>query len=93
MIETLDFFRASIAVFLISIGRDMASGFSTTLTTSVVSLDPNEMLVEFCLTTKEFDAGDADAARYALTHDDLEPSAPPTISVHKTAHEPIHKAA
>ncbi len=60
---------------------------------SIYTKDPNEMLIEFCLTTKEFDAGDADAARYALTHDDLEPSAPPTISVHKTAQDPIHKAA
>ncbi len=60
---------------------------------SIYTKDPNEMLIEFCVTTQAFDVEDAEAARYALTHDDLESSAAPVIRVHKAECDPIHKAA
>ena len=60
---------------------------------SIYTKDPNDMLVEFCVTTAEFGVDDAEKARYALTNDDLEPAKAPIIKVHKTESQPVHLAA
>lgn len=44
---------------------------------SIYAKDPNETVVEFCLTTGSFDAGDRERALSALTSNDLAFSAPP----------------
>jgi catechol 2,3-dioxygenase-like lactoylglutathione lyase family enzyme len=44
---------------------------------SIYAKDPNDTLVEFCLTTGSFDANDRERALAALTSDNLEFSAPP----------------
>lgn len=44
---------------------------------SIYTKDPNDILVEFCLTTGTFSAADRERALAALTADDLPFSAPP----------------
>ena len=44
---------------------------------SIYAKDPNDILVEFCLTTGSFDEADRERALMALTADDLDFSTPP----------------
>ncbi len=60
---------------------------------SVYTTDPNRTLVEFCVTLEAFGPGDRQAAREALTRDDLPFSPEPKIEIHRTGRErPIHEA-
>ena len=45
--------------------------------------DPNEIMVEFCLTTREFDQSDRDSALAALHAETLADEPPPTVTMHK----------
>jgi hypothetical protein len=47
-------------------------------------MDPNGIMVEFCTTTRAFDADDRTRALAALTSDDLPDEPPPVI----TSYEP-----
>ena len=52
--------------------------------TSIYAMDPNGIMVEFCTTTRAFDAQDKARALAALTSDDLPDEPPPVI----TSYEP-----
>ena len=53
---------------------------------SVYTRDPNDNVVEFCLTTGEFDAADRQRALLALATDDIEHSEPPgSVKLHQPA--------
>jgi catechol 2,3-dioxygenase-like lactoylglutathione lyase family enzyme len=52
---------------------------------SIYTSDPNDILVEFCLTTRELGAADAEEARALLEREALEPGPPPAVRVHKPA--------
>lgn len=45
--------------------------------------DPNEIMVEFCLTTRVFDQTDKDSALAALNADELADEPPPVVTLHK----------
>ena len=50
---------------------------------SIYTTDPNRTLVEFCITTRPFDATDREIAHQALTRDDLEFDPAATVTVHR----------
>ena len=50
--------------------------------TSIYANDPNDILVEFCTTTKPFAEGDKERAQNAVTSDDLEDNVPPQVTMH-----------
>lgn len=53
---------------------------------SIYTRDPNDNLVEFCLTTGAFSRADRDTALAALERDDIERSAPPaSVEMHEAA--------
>lgn len=52
---------------------------------SIYTLDPNDTLVEYCVTTGVFTAADKERALAALTSDDLPHSAPPKSVQHHKA--------
>ena len=52
---------------------------------SVYATDPNGIMVEFCTTTREFTQADKDAAKHALTSDDLADDEPPKIFMHSAS--------
>ncbi len=47
--------------------------------TSIYAMDPNGILVEFCTTTRQFDADDKARALAALTNDDLPDEPAPVV--------------
>ena len=47
--------------------------------------DPNEIMVEFCLTTREFDENDRASALEALELDELRDEPAPIVTMHKAA--------
>lgn len=49
---------------------------------SIYTTDPNQTLVEFCITTQPFDEDDREFAHQALTRNDLEFAPEPSVIVH-----------
>lgn len=60
---------------------------------SVYTQDPGGTLVEFCTTTRDFNAEDAAIARRALTEDDLDFAPEPNVQIHKAETTPLHERA
>jgi len=59
---------------------------------SIYTMDPNNTLTEFCLTTAEFSEEDRRTARAAVFSNDVEHSPPPAkITNHKAELPPLHK--
>jgi catechol-2,3-dioxygenase len=52
---------------------------------SVYAMDPNGILVEFCLTTRSFDAEDKSRALSALSMDELPDEPPPVVEEYQPA--------
>ena len=52
---------------------------------SIYTTDPNRTLVEFCITTRDFDEKDREIAHRALTEDDLPFAPEQTVTVHRAA--------
>jgi len=53
----------------------------------IYAKDPNDNLVEFCVTTGSFDEQDRKRALEAITSNELEHSKPPaSIDVHRAVH-------
>jgi len=50
--------------------------------TSIYANDPNDILVEFCTTTKPFAEGDKERAQNAVTSDSLEDNVLPQVTMH-----------
>jgi len=53
--------------------------------TSIYAMDPNGIMVEFCTTTRAFDADDRARALAALTSDDLPDEPPPVITSYEAS--------
>ncbi len=53
--------------------------------TSIYVNDPNEIMVEFCVTTSEFTEHDRDQALKAIISDDVEDNPPPSVKVHQAS--------
>jgi catechol 2,3-dioxygenase-like lactoylglutathione lyase family enzyme len=60
---------------------------------SIYTKDPNGTLVEFCITTAEFDGEDHANARRALRGEEIPGSQPPVVTVHRTEAKPVHERA
>lgn len=60
---------------------------------SIYTTDPNRTLVEFCITTAAFTEEDRRTALAALTRDDLAMSPEARVSIHRSAHTPVHLAS
>jgi catechol 2,3-dioxygenase-like lactoylglutathione lyase family enzyme len=60
--------------------------------TSIYTLDPNRILVEFCCTDKEFNEEDRSRALSALWSNELENDAAPKVEHFKSPNEPVHQA-
>jgi len=59
---------------------------------SIYTQDPNGTLVEWCVTTAEFDAADREKARKAVESDDIElEQAKPSTQMHYAKIKPLHK--
>ena len=50
--------------------------------TSIYINDPNEIMVEFCITTKAFTEKDKEDALKAITSDGIDDNAPPKVTRH-----------
>jgi len=53
--------------------------------TSIYVNDPNEIMVEFCVTTSEFTEKDAEQALKAVTSDDVDDNPPPSVKIHQAS--------
>jgi len=58
---------------------------------SIYTLDPNGVMVEFCVTTAAFDEADRAAARAALSSDELDFGPEPVQTVHEAEGRPLHR--
>ena len=56
--------------------------------TSIYAQDPNGILVEFCTSTREFDAQDKQEALRLLTAESAELGDSPSIKIHRAADRP-----
>ena len=55
--------------------------------TSIYINDPNEIMVEFCVTTKAFTERDKEDALQAITSDAIDDNAPPKVTMHPASKE------
>ena len=73
-----------------AVDRVNSNGFDATeidhgWCTSIYVNDPNEIMVEFCVTTSEFTQEDREKALKAITSNDVEDNPSPSVKIHQAS--------